>query len=732
VIKPKIFLPLLLMLFLVNPLKAKQTFSKKKVDSLLILTRIYSEEDKVILYQKLSDQYRGKNIDSVFYFANLALESAKKDKSDLSFYKAFKLLGEAYTDKFEHAIALENFLKSKEYINKTNDKSSQISILLSIGNVFRNLKRFSEAIDTYKHAIEIAKEIEDFKSEGLLLYKISLNYFDITDFNKALEYAIKSANIQIIHNNDKNLATTYNFIGRIHNNLKNSDLAEEYFIKSLNLFSKENDIQGMSIALNNLGIVFNEKKDNPKAIEYYTKSLDYSKQLNDDEGISTAMNNIGLIYVELGEIKKGIDYYFQSLAYSSRFFDKDNYANTLNNIAAAYLSADNLEKAEEYVKQSLKYSKNITALNFIQESYQILSRIHSKKGDYRTAYEYQGIQLAYNDSLFIQQKTSSIAEMQTRFETEAKEKEIQLLKKDKEISELEFDRHKILQKYLILSLFLFIVLVFVILYSQKRRRKANFLLSIKNKELEIANRKLKESEKNLMELNATKDKFFSIIAHDLKNPFNALLGFSELLEKSYDTCTQDEIKEYIGVIYESSQSLFKLLDNLLQWSRTQTNSIAYHPEQFEILPLINQEVTLLHINAEKKRIEIKVHAIESITAFADKNIISSVIRNLISNAIKFTNTNGYVEVSVKELATEVEVSISDSGIGIDSDDLDKIFQLNSSISNKGTANEDGTGLGLLLCKEFTEMNHGRIWAASNKGKGSTFFFTIPKAKRFSF
>lgn len=726
--KNKSYLLVAILLLIGNSQKAQEANSKKKVDSLIILSKVYSEEDKVMLYQELSSLYKKKNKDSSIFYANLALESAQKDMSDLSYYEAYKCLGEAYSECFDYSNSLENLLKAKEYIQKTTNKSKQLENLVSIGNVHRSLNRFSEAIDVFKQAIEIAKDIEDFQSEGLLLYRIALSFFDITDFNKALEYSLKSANLLIINNIENELADTYNFIGYIHYSLKNSDLAQEYYQKAYSLYLKETDIKGMSSTLNNLGIIFNEKKDNTKALEYYSKSLEYSKQLKDDEGLSTALNNIGLMYVELGQIDKGIDSYFQSLKYSIKLFDKSSYANTFNNIAAAHLKAGNLEKAEEYVFKALPFVKKLSELGYVQESYQILAKIYSKKGQYKKAFDYQALEIAYSDSLYLQQNTSSISEMQTRFETEAKEKEILLLKKDKEISYLEVDRHKIVQKYLILSLFLFIVLVFVILYSQKRKRKASFILSLKNKELEQINRKLLESEQNLMELNATKDKFFSIIAHDLKNPFNALLGFSELLEKNFDRYTEEEVKEYINVIYESSQNLFKLLDNLLQWSRTQTNSISYHPEQFELITLINQEVTFLHVNSDKKKIGVNIELNENITAFADKNIISSVLRNLISNAIKFTNTHGSIEIKAKELTKEVEVSISDSGIGIDHDDLNRIFQLNNSISNKGTANEDGTGLGLLLCKEFTEMNHGKIWATSIKGKGSTFYFTIPKER----
>ena len=724
-VKIKFYILLFLPLFTTS-LAAQPPNSDRKVDSLLHLTKIFPEEDKVNLYQQISKQYIGINDDSVFYYATRAIESANKDKSDLSYYEAYKCIGNANANKFDYSNALENYLKSNEYGQKINNKSSLISNYLLIGNTYRNLKRFSEAITSYNSGLLLAKEIEDYQNEGFLLYRIANAYYDINDVNKSLEYAIKSANIFINHNIDGNLADVYNFIGYIHSALKNTDLSLEYHEKALVLYTRVNDIKGLTMALNNIGVIYNINKDNKKAIEYYSKSLEYAKQLNDNEGISTSMNNIGMIYVELDQIDKGIDYYFQSLKYSAKLFDKYGYTNTFNNIAQAYLKAGDFKKAEEYVLEALPLAKKVTEVSIVQESYQILAKIYSKKGQYNKAFEYQALQLAYNDSLYTQQKTSSILEMQTRFETEAKEKEIQLLKKDNEISVLEVDRHKILQKYLGLSSVLFLLLALVILISQRRKRKTNILLSQKNKELEQTNLKLTESEMNLMELNATKDKFFSIIAHDLKNPFNALLGFSELLERNYDTYTKAEIKEYINVIYESSQGLFKLLDNLLQWSRTQTGSITYNPEQFQLLSVIKQEVSYLQLNADKKKITIKSLLNESITAYADKNIISSVIRNLINNAIKFTNTNGRVEIWAQETASEVEISITDSGVGIDNDDLDKIFQLNSSISNKGTANEEGTGLGLLLCKEFIQMNNGRIWVKSIKGKGSTFSFTLPK------
>jgi signal transduction histidine kinase len=724
-IKIKLYFFFILSSSLINISVAQQIISKNRIDSLLKLTKSAAEEDKVTLYEKISSLYSGKNYDTVFYYANLSLESANRDKSDNSFYEAFKTLGNAYANKFDYANALEYYLKSEEYCKKTNSKSNLIDIQILVGKAYKNIKRFSEAIDSYKEAYEVAKEIGDFENEGMLLFKIANVYYDINDLNKALEYAIKSANIFIANNIEIGKANAYNFIGYVHMILKNNDLAEEYYEKAYSLYLKENDLVGLSMALNNLGVMYNTNKNNQKAIEFYSKSLVYAKQQNDDDAISTAMNNIGMIYVEMGQIDKGLKYYFESQEYSIKLFDKSGYINTFNNIAAAYLQIGNLQKADEYVNKALPFARKLTDLTYIQECYQILSMIYSMKGMYNKAFEYKSLQLAYNDSLYTRQQTSSILEMQTRFETVAKEKEIQLLKKDKEIGVLEVERHKSFQKYIIISSILLLLLATVIIFSQRVKRKNNLLLSLKNRELEQINKKLLDSEQNLIELNATKDKFFSIIAHDLKNPFNALLGFSQLLERNYDTYTKTEIKEYINVIYESSQSLFKLLDNLLQWSRTQTGSITYNPEIFNLLPVIKQEITYLQFYADKKKIAIKVTVDSTISAFADKNIISTVIRNLINNAIKFTNSNGKIEIRAVETINEIEVSIADTGVGIDVDDLDKLFQLNSTISNKGTANEEGTGLGLLLCKEFIERNCGRIWAKSNKGKGSTFYFTLP-------
>ena len=241
-----------------------------------------------------------------------------------------------------------------------------------------------------------------------------------------------------------------------------------------------------------------------------------------------------------------------------------------------------------------------------------------------------------------------------------------------------------------------------------------------------ANEALKKSEAELRESNATKDKFFSIISHDLKSPFNSIVGFSSILEQQVREKNLEDIEEYAKIIQNSSQRALDLLSNLLEWSRSQTGRMAFNPENTEIVTLITDATEILGDAALHKSITITKKLPQSVIVFADKEMIGSILRNLISNAIKFTNPGGSIVVSAEQLEQDLKVSVSDNGVGIQTDVLGKLFRLDESYSNKGTQNEMGTGLGLILCKEFIERHGGKIWVESEVGKGSKFSFMIPK------
>jgi signal transduction histidine kinase len=242
----------------------------------------------------------------------------------------------------------------------------------------------------------------------------------------------------------------------------------------------------------------------------------------------------------------------------------------------------------------------------------------------------------------------------------------------------------------------------------------------KNEEQEIA---LKTQE--LHKLNAEKDKFFSIIAHDLNSPFNSIMGFSGLLTKQIQNKDYQNIFKYAKIIRQSSEKAMNLLSNLMEWVQSQTGKIVFNPKNIEIEDFINENKLLFEEIASQKLITIKKMFPANTTFFADKEMINTVFRNLISNAIKFTKPNGEIVISAVKKQNEVIFSVSDTGIGIPKKSIEKLFRLDQSFSTDGTNNEKGTGLGLILCKEFIKIHNGEIWIESEEGKGTCFYFTCP-------
>ncbi len=236
---------------------------------------------------------------------------------------------------------------------------------------------------------------------------------------------------------------------------------------------------------------------------------------------------------------------------------------------------------------------------------------------------------------------------------------------------------------------------------------------------------LKKNEKKLRELNATKDKFFSIIAHDLRSPFNAIIGFSEMLFKKHSEYDAKKREQIIKLILSSSKETYDLLENLLQWAKTQIDNNTYNPEKHEVQTIIFETLFNTENIAKSKKIKLISAISENLSIYADKNMIQTILRNLITNAIKFTKEGGVITIDAQKNKKEVIFSVNDTGIGISKEKIGKLFDITEKTNTLGTNNETGTGLGLILCKEFTEKHKGKIWVESILGKGSSFKFTIP-------
>ncbi len=245
-------------------------------------------------------------------------------------------------------------------------------------------------------------------------------------------------------------------------------------------------------------------------------------------------------------------------------------------------------------------------------------------------------------------------------------------------------------------------------------------------EIKKAGQALVKSEKQLQEANMTKDKFLSIIAHDLRGPLGSVVNVLELLNTNFDNYETEKTKKFITISYEASERCFNLLENLLDWSRSQSNRIKFNPEKINLRPLIHENIMLLKNNASRKKIQLKNNNNTDTYAFADKAMVMIIIRNLLSNAIKFTHKEGNVNISTKETDKFIEIYVKDNGVGIYETDIEKLFRIDEKITKKGTDDESGTGLGLILCKEFVEKNGGKITVESQFGEGTTFSFTLKR------
>lgn len=234
-----------------------------------------------------------------------------------------------------------------------------------------------------------------------------------------------------------------------------------------------------------------------------------------------------------------------------------------------------------------------------------------------------------------------------------------------------------------------------------------------------------KKELELQEANKAKDKFFSIIAHDLKSPFNAILGLSELLAKEFESFEKEELREFADNIYTAADSAYQLLQNLLQWSRSQNGRIEFEPAEYNLGDLVAEVVKVNQHHAENKKITIYTEVPENIRIVADKNMLHTILHNLLSNAIKFTPDHKSVKITAQQRSDATEVHVVDEGVGIPGEHTRRLFNIDNDYRRPGTNHEKGTGLGLILCKEFTDKHNGQIWVDSKTGRGSDFGFTLP-------
>ncbi|NCB08073.1 MAG: hypothetical protein EOM73_07925, partial [Bacteroidia bacterium] len=457
--------------------------------------------------------------------------------------------------------------------------------------------------------------------------------------------------------------------------------------------------------------------DISKSRYYLEEALKIARQMKDERTACGIMVNIGELYQQEKQFDKAMECYQAGLDNPAIKNMPDQEVYTLYNIANLYYQTNEFRKCIQYAEKALDLSKRYNFSIHHVELYQLLASAYEQVNDYKSALANQKMYQIFSDSLFNIQSTGKIAEIQAKYDFDVAENENQLLKNENEIKSLTIQKQKSQQFLLLIILFGITGFIVLVYRRMKKNRKINVLLTAKNEEIQL---KSKELEK----LNQSKDKFFSILAHDLRNPFNSILGSLEILSSEYPRLSETDRLQLIRLTWESAQGTDNLLANLLDWSIIQRGKIVLEKEPCNIAGLVKECVDVHQNLALQKEIVINTN-VNGEVVYVDKKTIQIVINNLLSNAIKFTPEKGSVLISGHRVDGCFQLAVQDNGIGIPPEILGSLFKIDATQSRPGTNHEPGTGLGLILCKDFTELNGGQISVTSEVDKGSCFQVTLP-------
>lgn len=554
-----------------------------------------------------------------------------------------------------------------ELAKKANNQEYIIKANLRIGVAQRLLGNLGQALKNLFESAQGASEKEDFKKLLIDIYQeISTCYTQNGDSENALLYGAKTIDLLRTTGSRQRLAITLLNIGYDYYLIDKYDSAMVYYNESAAILTEINMNIALAYITGNRALVYWKRGENERAKNDLLKAIDMLEPYEDRFGMADYYNQLGNI-----------------------FFEENNQTQAVSN------TLKGLEMAkEEGLKEQIRDASNLLFL------------LYQNAGDYTKAVGYQTQYHAYKDSIQNLHTTQRLANLRTKYEVGQKQAEVDLLLEQKRSNQIIM-----ITGGIILAIVIFLV---IIVYSHSRAKMR-------------LNKKLEVQKDSLIALNDTKDKFFAIIAHDLRSPVNNLSGLVSVSKYFLEDKKTDQLQGMMDRMDRSVDSLVKLLDNLLHWSLQQKGHFPYSPELLS-LPSILADVKEMFLDmAGSKDIKLELQVKEDFDVFADKNTTSTLFRNLLNNAIKFTPTGGQVKIIAEQnpKTNTAIIKVVDNGVGIPKDKLKVLFRLNEKVTTRGTSGEAGLGLGLQLVYEFVHLNKGEVEVQSEEGQGTTFSIHLP-------
>ncbi len=596
----------------------------------------------------------------------------------------------------------------REKARETQDKKAESKAMIELGVL--NLTRVNDYEGALGWLIK-SLEIDDslgFHREEILTYLAMSRVFErVGDYKKSIEFLQEADGINSKYDDLIMKSLILNESGRVkasHGNLEEAFLDYNQVLdlsKKLELSSRQ------AGALFHLGQLLAKDKKYNDALKFHKEGLAIRRKLRDKSGEAMSLNDIGTLYVLMNNYERALANHVAALEIRKKLKDDGGLAQSYNNVGELYIRKRDFKRAILNLELALEAGRDGSDQEQVLKTYDLLSQCYKELKDFRKALEAKETSVGISDMIQREKNERQLLEAQNIYLMKKKESEIDHLKLQRAQREIIIEEQKQLRNLLFLFIGFGVIIGTLILYLYFLKRRSN---------------------QKLMEINATKDKLFSIIGHDLKSPLNSLTAFSSLLINHAESLTKDEIKMLSQDLDKSLKNLFNLLENLLEWGRSQSGNIDFNPEPFDLSEVLKENMELLKVAADNKKITLVNNNNSVWRVYAHRNSINTVVRNLISNAIKFTPESGTIALKTELAGKFIRLAVTDTGVGMSQQVIQKLFKIGNKHSTLGTAQEKGTGLGLLLCHDFVEKNGGMIGVESVEGKGSTFYFTVPVAK----
>jgi signal transduction histidine kinase len=601
-----------------------------------------------------------------------------------------------------------------------------LSTKRSFGEVLKQIQPFIDSLDFITAQKELQQTIEICETlthRRLVLPQVYDMLANICrQHNRpdlALEYYLKSIETYEKAGFKKALAHTYYRIGFLHFTAKHYGRADSYLRKALKVSQDSLENRQVINAYNAIALGYKDVKNYPLTVQYFDKALEIAKSEQDSVWIGIIYSNIGTVQLEKGEYGDALTYFRNGLRMNLAYGgEAENIATMQNAMGDCYFKLKNSIAAEKYYTEGLQTASKANIKKGLEQSYRGLAKVKAARGEFEKAYQFYDLYKKINDSVNLQSKNVAVLEMQHQFDVEKKDMEIEVLNSHIEV-------HYFQRVGLVSGTVFLLLMTFFLMRNYRKQYKNNVLLQEQNTEIQQQKEEISMQAEALTHLNQTKDKLFSIISHDLRSPLNSLRGALDLLEMQ--NLSQADFQRISTDLRKNVDTVHGTLENLLQWAYTQMKGINTQTQVIDLKDITDEITALYQAVATEKEINLSNLVRSKILIKADKNQIRLVIRNLVGNALKFTQAGGKVTLSAEILENRMIFTVADTGVGMNTVELGSLFSSQAHFSKRGTANEKGTGLGLLLCKEFVENNQGKIWVKSKPLEGSAFYFSLPVA-----